>query len=62
MRQEEKQKLADELKNAAEDVLNVGELEEVSGGLLDLKCVNNNVPLCGCTQTTVQDLKENSQP
>ena len=48
MEQDEKRKLADELKNAADDVLNLDDMEKVAGGLLDLKCVNNNVPLCGC--------------
>lgn len=61
MKQEEKQKLADELKKAAEDVLSLDELEEVSGGILDLKCVNNNVPLCGCTQTSFEDKKDVSR-
>ena len=38
MEQDEKRKLADELKNAADDVLNLDDMEKVAGGLLDLKC------------------------
>ena len=36
MEQDEKRKLADELKNAADDVLNLDDMEKVAGGLLDL--------------------------
>lgn len=53
-----KRKLADELKNAADDVLNLDDMEKVAGGLLDLKCVNNNVPLCGCSQTSTEKLQQ----
>lgn len=49
MENEEKQELLSDLQNAADDVLNVGDLEKVEGGLLDSKCVNNNVAMCGCT-------------
>lgn len=58
MEQDEKRKLADELKNAADDVLNLDDMEKVAGGLLDLKCVNNNVPLCGCSQTSTEKLQQ----
>ena len=58
MEQDEKRKLADELRNAADDVLNLDDMEKVAGGLLDLKCVNNNVALCGCTQTSTEKLQQ----
>ena len=58
MEQDEKRKLADELKNAADDVLNLDDMEKVAGGLLDLKCVNNNVPLCSCSQTSTEKLQQ----
>ena len=58
MEQDEKRKLADELKNAADDVLNLDDMEKVAGGLLDLKCVNNHVPLCGCSQTSTEKLQQ----
>lgn len=59
MKQEEKQNLVEELKNAADDVLNLDDMEKVAGGgLVDIKCVNNNVPQCGCTQTSSADLKK----
>ena len=58
MEQDENRKLADELKNAADDVLNLDDMEKVAGGLLDLKCVNNNVPLCGCSQTSTEKLQQ----
>ena len=32
MEQDEKRKLADELKNAADDVLNLDDMEKVAGG------------------------------
>lgn len=34
MEQDEKRKLADELKNAADDVLNLDDMEKVAGGFL----------------------------
>ena len=57
MEQDEKRKLADELKNAADDVLNLDDMEKVAGGLFDLKCVNN-CPLCGCSQTSTEKLQQ----
>lgn len=59
MKEKEKQQLADELRNAADDVLSLDDMEKVEGGgLFDKKCVNNNVPQCACTQTSFQENKE----
>jgi len=60
MKQEEKRQLAGELKNAAEDVLSLDDMEKVEGGgLINRKCVKNKVAQCAsCTQTTINDAKE----
>ena len=44
MKQEEKRQLAGELKNAAEDVLSLDDMEKVEGGgLVNPRCVKNKV-------------------
>jgi len=59
MEQNEKRKLADELKNAADDVLNLDDMEKVEGGILDKKCVTNMYPLCGgCSQTSTEKFEQ----
>ena len=60
MKQEEKRQLAGELKNAAEDVLSLDDMEKVEGGgLVSPRCVKNKVAQCAsCTQTTINDAKE----
>ena len=53
MKQEEKRQLAGELKNAAEDVLSLDDMEKVEGGgLVNPRCVKNKVA------TTINDVKE----
>lgn len=47
MKQEEKRQLAGELKNAAEDVLSLDDMEKVEGGgLVNPRCVKNKVAQC----------------
>ena len=60
MKQEEKRQLAGELKNAAEDVLSLDDMEKVEGGgLVNPRCVKNKVAQCAsCTQTTINDAKK----
>lgn len=59
MKEKEKQQLADELRNAADDVLGLDDMEKVEGGgLIDRKCTNNNVAQCAsCTQTSFEENK-----
>lgn len=60
MKQEGKQQLAGELRNAADDVLSLDDMEKVEGGgLINPGCIKNTVPQCGgCTQTTFSENKE----
>ena len=50
--EKEKAQLASNLKNAAEEMLSLNEMENVEGGgIVDInpKCVQNKVAGCGCT-------------
>ncbi len=52
MEEKEKAQLASNLKNAAEEMLSLNEMENVEGGgIVDInpKCVQNKVAGCGCT-------------
>lgn len=49
--------LASKLKEAADETLNLNEMENIEGGgsLMDVKCVNNNVAGCACTIAQPED-------
>ncbi|MBM6883932.1 hypothetical protein [Bacteroides caecigallinarum] len=56
----EKMKLLKELQEAASsETLSDSELESVDGGgVIDVRCVNNNVPQCGCQIKQETDIRQ----